>query len=498
MINVFEKLKKIVSKNSLSYAGVVRGPYIMILLYIPENLVNEFDASRLFFQSGDEFSVFEFMGESSPAVNEKGLPSFGGKFINARILISDILVSDDVRFIYDNNQIECADDRYSLSFLIYHSYDDFQKKFSFAANRVVDEETVRYIARNNMLGSKALSGTVRVTSFSIYLYKSLSCGIVDADEIEKFFNMARKSVEIFSKEELRSNSIRTDVLSRAASITLAYLHYLIAYADPFKIKGCIMDFLSFCEKLEQPQRKKMRLEDQSYLYSKLIGIGLLSSWKNEDFNFFCFLQNKLVEVYSYAAKKSAGLPYVYLKEFGETYDLYLKFKFFLQIEHPSFEDFFDFAKGAFRVKSKLFLDRVFDNVSRFNEKNTALIISKSSVGCLSSSPFWYEFNPIKNGRYSFEAGFLSDFESAKGCIFCIKNSMTSDIEESNFRIKGVLLSSIRGLGFFKYIVLHKGYNSISFEFEFDGFFFDQCAVFMWDKNIKNVKCLFFGIREIES
>ena len=492
-MKAFNFLHKCFSNEVLSYTGVVRDSLAVLVFYVPKSVFNPSEPLRVYaLSSKDKTYDIEVV-----EVENSKIKSLSGFFIHAKSPADIFLNLTRYKFFINSNEAVCADEKYSLTTLVHHSYENFQQSFSFASGRIVDEETSRFVARNNMLYSKAFSGTVKVTSFSIYVYKSISTGIIDHSELNNFFDLAKSNVEFFSEEEASSSSIRSDVIGRALSITLAYCHYLIAYGDPHAVKNCIIELISFYDEVGQSRSKKTKLEDCSYLYFKLVCIGLLAAWKTKDFYFLEFLKKKAVEIYRYASSRSSDLPYVYLKEFGETYSSFLIFTSIFQKENLSLEDLFLLAKSALRVKTKNFLDQIVKNkddiLSLFPASKIVSLDVSPTV--LSHAAVWLDFSKISSGRYCFEAFFSSEYSSAKACIFCIRRKGVIEFSDA-IKVRGLTLSENKNLGFFKYISLKEGDNHVRFEFEVENEYLDQCSLFLWDKNVNKVTYTSFALMEL--
>lgn len=492
-MSVFDSLKNLFNENCLSYVGIVRGSHAMLLFYIPIELFKVLGATQLFACSEGakyEVEVIKELGLRNEL--EQAGESSSGIFVYGKISATELSLSEKIRFFYGNQEVCCADDRYSLSTLIHHRYQAFQAGFSFAARRIVDEETARFIAKNNIVHSKAVSGTIKVTSFSIYVYKSISTGNLNHSEVNEFFNIAKDSVEIFSEEEINSRSIRSDVIGRALSIRLAYCHYLLAYGDINKIKECLLDLFYFYKVAQQPGFKKTKLEDHSYLYFKLLVIGMISSWSIKDYSFYELLKSASIQTYKYVSAVSSDLPYVYLKEYGETYASYLSLVKFIDGGECSDKDFLNAFKSASRVKNESYISdvrrRIFSGGGRlvFYKKFDELAISEN----------WFDI-ALPRGKFFVMVSAESGGVSKKAAIVAFKNS-AYDVRNKKEHIGGLVSSDISSLGMYRYIPYSLKKKSFSFVAEI---FCEECinkvSIFKWDKSVYNLREVIFYITEFK-
>lgn len=486
-MKIFDFLHKVFSNDLLSYAGVVRGSQAIFVFYVPESVFNSIESLKVYALSdSDEIHDIEVV----EVVKSKG-ESVDGFFIHAKYPAENLLNISGVNFFINSHEAACADEKYSLNTLVHHSYENFQQSFSFAARRIIDEETARFVARNNMLYSKAASGTVKVTSFSIYVYKSISTGILDHSELEGFFEIAKSSVEFFSNEEASSRSIRSDVIGRALSIRLAYCHYLIAYGSLKEIKDCVLDLFSFSEVAKQPGGEKRKLEDHSYLYFKFLVMGMASSWLIKDYRFYELLKINAVQTYKYVSAISSDLPYVYLKEYGETYSSYLALVNFLREGEHSKEIFFEVFNSASRVKGKSYIDHV---RRRFLESGDRLLLYKK-INKLTASKAWFDLT-LPRGKFCVSVHVGSGEASHKAAIVGFNNSVF-DVRIKSKSFRGLVSSDYSSVGMYKYIPLFKEKRDIYFEFEV---FCDECidrvTFFKWDSSLQDLSDVLFCIHEL--
>lgn len=486
-MSVFDLLKKKLNKDELSYVGVVRGSQVNVVLYVPESIFTSFEEPEVYASS----SVGERELIKVVEVARQDAGSLNGFFVYVKFSVEMLSDFSQVRFFFGSREVVCGNEKYSLATLVHHSYESFQLSFSFAARRVVDEETARFIAKNNMLYSKALSGTVKVTSFSIYTYKSISTGILDHSELSDFFEIAKSNAEFFSEEEASSRSIRSDVIGRSLSIRLAYCHYLVAYGSLKEIKDCVLDLFSFSEFVKQPGFKKTKLEDHSYLYFKFLVMGMASSWLIKDYRFYELLKLNAVQTYKYVSAISSDLPYVYLKEYGETYSSYLALVNFLREGERSNEIFFEVFKSVSRVKGESYIGHV---RRRFLESGDRLVFYKK-IDRLTISENWFDVI-LPRGKFVVSVDIGSGEFSKKAAIVAFKNT-AYDLRKKGSFFEGLGPSESPALGVYKYIPWAPGKHRFSFKFEI---FADGCvnktSLFKWDKSLSDLKDVVFSITKV--
>ena len=246
---------------------------------------------------------------------------------------------------YVENEVHYATG-FSLRSVIYKTFNEFQKTFSFAKNRHPDPETTRFIAENNLSTHRCYSPSIWITCFSIFCYKTLYLGSYEGVKTKMFFNKALSVCNSLGKHEKDSSSIRVDIYAREISVYTSYIHCLLGNEDINVCRDLLDEFFNIFD-LTNAWRN-------DFNFSRLLAFHLALN-TNPDFEFYLDIAKDLL---SHRGHSLCRLTPIALKEFSKTLLCLSNILKVAEARSVSYDDRLSLFKSSTRVNEPVYIDKV--------------------------------------------------------------------------------------------------------------------------------------------